>query len=146
MAYDMGKLGLSGPEIEAEKDSIRAAVMERDPEAKANNIAYTYLQTPEEIHRLRILTAMETANSCLCYDRLGGSWPTYSSPFLLPNTCYNSKEPRFNPSDVQRQAHALSIEELDAIFNAQRHRMLSAKVVPAGVTDEDGFSYRKIVW
>lgn len=146
MAYDMGKLGLSTPEIEAEKASIHAVIMERDPEAKANRIAYTYLQTPEEIHRLRILSAMETANTCLCYDRLGGSWPTYSTPFLLPNNCYNSKEPRFNPTDVQRQAHALSIEELDAVFEAQRHRMLSAKVVPAGVTDEDGFSYRKIVW
>ena len=73
MAYVMGKLGLSTPEIEAEKASIQAAVMERDPEAKANRIAYTYLQTPEEIHRLRILSAMETANTCLCYDRLGGS-------------------------------------------------------------------------
>ena len=146
MAYDMGKLGLSDPEIKAEKDAIHAAIMERDPEAKANRIAYTYLQTLEEIHRLSILAAMETANTCLCYDRLGGSWPTYSSRFLLPNNCYNSKEPRFNPTDAQRQAHVLTIEELDAIFNAQRHRMLSAKVVPAGVTDEDGFSYRKIVW
>ena len=36
--------------------------MERDPEAKANGIAYTYLQTPEEIHRLRILSVM--SNIC----------------------------------------------------------------------------------
>ena len=108
--YDTGKLGLSRDEINAETIQIENAICARSVDEDGNhpNIAYTWFCTPQEKHRLRVLDAMEMANSCLCY---GYGWEKYGSEFLLSD---DSRNPKI--TEELRYAYALTLEELDAVY------------------------------
>jgi len=140
MELKLGKVGLSDPEIKKESGEIEYAVQERNPGV---SIAYFYLQTPQEIHRLAALDAMSMAISLYCYNDLK-SWNHYAARFMLP--LEQAKDPRFAMSREQMDAHALSEAELKAIYEAQVDRMKKATIVPNVHTDEDRFSYNGINW
>ena len=146
MIYETGKIGLTGPEIEAEMREHEEIVFARDEEAKANRIAYSYLCTPQEIHRLQVLRAMQMANSCLCYDPFGRGWTNHTDCFRRPPRVVNT-DPKYKCSAEQENAFILSEKELDNIFAAQQRRIREeATIVDTGITDEDGFRYRGFKW
>lgn len=138
--YDTGKLGLSYDEIKAETIQIENAICARSVDEDGNHphIAYTWFCTPQEEHRLRVLDAMEMANSCLCY---GYGWEKYGSEFLLSNRTDNPKI-----SEELKQAHALTLEEIDAVYKAQQERLSHANIRTNVFTDEEGCSYNSIDW
>ena len=145
--YETGKLGLSTPEIEAEMEEIRKAVMARDEEAARNGIAYFYLHTPREIHRTSVLNAMRTATSCLVYkDKTGWteSRLRFSRPYASP---VRFTEPKYEGTAEQRAAYPLTDAELDAIYEAQAERIKSARIVYNAVPpEEDGGPIHGIRW
>lgn len=138
--YETGKLGLSRDEIKAEKNQIEEAICARSVDEDGNHpgIAYTWFCTPQEAHRLRVLDAMEMANCCLCY---GDGWNKHSSDFLLPNRTDNPKI-----SEELKQAHALTLEEIDAVYKAQQERISHANIRKNVFTDDEGCSYNAIEW
>lgn len=138
--YDTGKLGLSRDEIKAERSQIEEAICARSVDEEGNHpdIAYTWFRTPQEVHRLRVLDAMETANCCLCY---GDRWNQYGSDYLLSNRTDNPKI-----GEELKQAHALTLEELDAVYKAQQERMKHAVIKTNVFTDDEGCSYNSIDW
>lgn len=145
--YETGKLGLSTPEIEAEMEEIRKAVMARDEEAARNGIAYFYLHTPREIHRTSVLDAMRMATSCLVYRDFGG-WLERRVAYMRPYSVRcNVSDPKFLGSEEQQQAHALTVAELDAIWHAQSERLQKATVVRNVVgPEEEGGPYHGVRW
>lgn len=145
--YETGKLGLSGPEIEAEMEAIRQAVMARDPEASGNRIAYFYLHTPQEIHRTAVLKAMKMANSCLVYRDFGG-WLDRKAAYARPwDARCTVSDPKYLGTEEQRQAHALSDAELNAVWHAQAERLKKATVVRNAVgPEEEGGPYHGVRW
>lgn len=136
--YDAGKLGLSRDEIKAEKNQIEEAICARsvDENGSHPDIAYTWFHTPQEVHRLRVLDAMRMANCCLCY---GYGWEKYGSEFLLPDNTANPKI-----SVELKQAHALTLEEIDAVYKAQQERISHANIRKNVFTDSEGCSYNSI--
>lgn len=138
--YETGKLGLSRDELKAEKKQIEEAICARSVDEDGNHpgIAYTWFCTPQEVHRLRVLDAIEMANCCLCY---GYGWNHYSSNYLLSD---NSSNPKI--TEELRQAHALTLEELDAIYKGQQERMKHAVIKKNVFTDDEGCSYNSIDW
>ena len=138
--YETGKLGLSRDEIKAETSQIEKAICARSVDDDGNHpdIAYTWFRTPQEVHRLRVLDAMEMANCCLCY---GYVWENHSSDFLLPNRTDNPKI-----SEELKQTHALTIEEIDAVYKAQQERISHANIRKNVFTDSEGCSYNSIDW
>ena len=138
--YDTGKLGLSDDEIKAEKKRIEEAICARsvDDDGNRPGFAYTWFRTPQEVHRLRVLDAMSMANCCLCY---GYGWDRHSSDFLLPNRTDNPKI-----SEELKQAHALTLEEIDAVYRAQQERISHANIRKNVFTDSEGCSYNSIEW
>jgi len=147
MKYETGKLGLSGPEIEAERDAITAEVIKRDEEATRTGIAYFYLKTPQEIHRSRVLDAMKTVVNCLV-NREFGAWQRHKAVFQHPwvPMC-NVKDPKFLGTAEQQEAWMLDEKELDAIWNAQAERLSRATIVRNVVPDtEEGGPYHGVKW
>ena len=135
--YETGRIGMSDPEIVAEVEQRKKDICARDPEAQRTGIAYFYLQTPQEIHRDAVISAMKVANSCLSRGRFN-----FMTPLQPAN---GSNVPPL--TEEQKQAYFLTEQELDAIYAAQSERFKKAKVVDGGVTDPDGgFRYKKIVW
>ena len=113
--YETGRLGMSEPEISAEMESLRQLIMTRDPEAQANRIAYFYLHTPQEIHRVAVLNAMRMATSCLVYRDFGG-WLERRVAYMRPyNVRCNVPDPKFLGTEEQQQAHALTVAELGTV-------------------------------
>lgn len=145
--YDTGKLGLSEPEIMAELDSIRQTVMARDEAAAARNVAFFYLQTPQEVHRLNVLDAMRMANACIIYNHFG-EWLERKADFTQPySVTFNVSDPKFLGTEEQRAAHALSDEELASIWAAQCERVGKAKIIYNVVgDDEDGSPLHGVRW
>jgi hypothetical protein len=145
--YETGRLGMSEPEISAEMESLLQLIMTRDPEAQANRIAYFYLHTPQEIHRVAVLNAMRMATSCLVYRDFGG-WLERRVAYMRPYSVRcNVPDPKFLGSEEQRQAHALSVAELDAIWHAQSERLQKAAVVRNVVgPEEEGGPYHGVRW
>ena len=145
--YETGKLGLSTPEIEAEMEEIRKAVMARDEEAARNGIAYFYLHTPLEIHRTSVLDAMRMATSCLVYkDKTGWteSRLRFTRPYASP---VRFTEPKYEGTAEQRAAYPLTEDELDAIYEAQAVRVKSARIVYNAVPpEEDGGPIHGVRW
>lgn len=144
--YETGRVGMSDPEIEAEVEQRKKDICARDPEAQRMGIAYFYLQTPQEIHRDAVISAMKMANTCLCYNDFHGWLSRGRFIFMKPLQPANgSNVPPL--TEEQKQAYVLSEQELDAIYAAQSERFKKAKVVDGGVTDPDGgFRYNKIIW
>lgn len=138
--YETGKLGLSDDEIKAEKIQIDKAICARsfDEDGKHPDIAYTWFRTPQEDHRLRVLDAMSMANCCLCYSY---GWENHSSDFLLSNRTDNPKI-----SEELKQAHALTLEEIDAVYKAQQERISHANIRKNVFIDSEGCSYNSIDW
>ena len=145
MALELGKLGLSDPEIEKETDEIEARAKARDPQA---DFAYFYLQTPQEIHRLYALQAMRMVNCLYCYNDLM-SWGRYETEYNYPRPMYSAspdRDPKYIGTDEQRAARALSREETRVIYDAQVARMKKATIVHNIHVDDDGFHYNGIRW
>lgn len=138
--YDTGKLGLSRDEIKAEGRKIEDAICARSVDENGNHpdIAYAWFRTPQEAHRLRVLEAMRMANCCLCY---GYGWEKYGSEFLLPDDTSNPKI-----SEELKQARALTLEEIDAVYKAQEERISHANIRKNVFTDDEGCSYNSIDW
>ena len=138
--YETGKLGLSHDELKDERGKIEDAVCARSVDEDGNhpNIAYTWLCTPQEVHRLRVIDAMEMANCCLCY---GYGWERYGSNYLLSDNTTNPKI-----SEELKQAHALTLEEVDAVYKAQEERINHANIKTNVFTDDEGCSYNSIDW
>ena len=138
--YETGKLGLSDDEIKAEKKRIEEAICARsvDEDGSRPGFAYSWFRTPQEDHRLRVLDAMDMANSCICY---GYGWDRHSSDYLLPNNTDNPKT-----SEELKQAHALTLEEIDAVYKAQQERISHANIRKNVFTDSEGCSYNSIEW
>lgn len=145
--YETGRIGMSDPEIDTEMEELRQAVMSRDPEATANRIAYFYLHTPQEVHRVAVLNAMRMANSCLVYRDFGG-WLERRVAYMRPwNVRCNVSDPKFLGSEEQREAHALSEAELDAVWHAQAERVKKATVVHNVLgPEEEGGPYHGVRW
>ena len=145
--YETGRLGMSEPEISAEMESLRQLIMTRDPDAQANRIAYFYLHTPQEVHRVAVLNAMRMATSCLVYRDFGG-WLERRVAYMRPyNVSFNVPDPKFLGTEEQQQAHALSAAELDAIWHAQSERLQKATVVRNVVgPEEEGGPYHGVRW
>lgn len=138
--YDTGKLGLSCDEIKVERNQIEEAICARSVDEDGNHpdIAYSWFRTPQEVHRLRVLDAMDMANCCLCY---GYGWNKYSSDYLLSN---RTDSPKIG--EELKQAYALTLEELDAVYKAQQERISHAEIRRNVHTDSEGCSYNSIVW
>ena len=136
--FKTGKLGLSDPEIEKERQDIFEAMCKR---------------TPTELHRGLVLDAMKMANTLLCYDgALYGrnKWdtkyaPEYHSKQIWDDRGYGAPR-KYGCNKVQNEAYHLTHEETDAIWKAQAERFIYAKVVPNVHRDEDGCSYNAIKW
>lgn len=145
--YETGRLGMSEPEIADEMEQLRQSVMSRDPEAKAARIAYFYLRTPQEIHRAAVLDAMRMAITCLVNRDFGG-WLNHKVNCTLPyDVRCNVPDPKFLGNDEQRNAHALTEAELNAIWSAQSERLQKATVVRNVIgPDEEGGPYHGIRW
>lgn len=144
--YETGRIGMSGPEIEAEVEQRKKDICARDPEAQKSGVPYFYLQTPQEIHRDAVISAMKMANSCLCYNDFHGWLSRGRFTFMKPLQPANgAKVPPL--TEEQKQAYVLTEQELDRIYAAQSERIKKAKVVDSGVTDPDGaFRYKGIKW
>lgn len=138
--YDTGKLGLSDDEIKAEGIKINEGICARSVDEDGNHpdTPFIWLQTPQEVHRLNVLAAMRMANCCLCY---GYGWERYSGDYLLP---YDTRNPKV--SEELRQAHALTLEELDAVYKGQQERISHANIKTNVFTDDEGCSYNSIEW
>lgn len=145
--YEPGKLGLSDPEIVSELEEIRRNVMSRDEVAAARGIAYFYLQTPQEAHRINVLNAMRMANSCLVYRHFG-EWCVRKSDFMQPyRISCNVSDPKFLGTEELRAAHALTDSELSLIWAAQCKRVAKAKVIYNVVgPEEDGGPLHGVRW
>ena len=145
--YETGRLGMSSPEIETEMDAIRKEVMSRDSEAMKHGIAYFHLHTPQEIHRVAVLNAMRMAISCLVYRDLGG-WLNRKAAYTQPYSVhYRVSDGRFLGTQEQRDAHALTDQELNLIWAAQSKRVGQARVVENVVPDsEDGGPIHGVRW
>lgn len=139
--YDTGRLGLSDDEVHAELVSIANAARARYP---GEHNVYFYMQTPQEIHREQVLMAIRLATSIICYHH-DPDWNKYAAEYMFPRPL-TAREPKFNGTEEQQAARALTQAEWDAIFAAQKERMARAKVIPHVCTDEDGFSYSHIQW
>ena len=137
---------MSDPEIRSEVTRIEESVMARSETARKNRVAYFYLQTPEEIHRLSVLSAMNTAITCLLYRDFPG-WLNARTEFSQPYSNGFAKDPMYLGTEEQRNAHALTDDELSAIWKAQGERLRQAtivrNVVPPG---EDGGPLHGIQW
>lgn len=146
MAYELGKVGMSDPEIAAEVEQRKKDICARDPEAQKSGVPYFYLQTPQEIHRDAVIAAMKMANSCICYNNFNGWLSRARFTFMKPIQPANgSNVPPL--TEEQKQAYVLTEQELDRIYAAQSERFKTARVVDGGVTDPDGdFRYKKIIW
>jgi hypothetical protein len=138
---------MSEPEISAEMESLRQLIMTRDPEAQANRIAYFYLHTPQEVHRVAVLNAMRMATSCLVYRDFGG-WLERRVAYMRPYSVRcNVPDPKFLGTEEQREAHALSEDELNAVWHAQSERLKQATVVRNAVgPEEEGGPYHGVRW
>ena len=147
MNYETGRLGLSEPEIEAEREALKAAVCQRDKEAARMGVPYFYLKTPQEIHRGHVLDAMSMATSCLVYRDFGG-WQKQKLSFQQPwAPLCNVRDPKFLGSDEQRDAWPLTEKELDAIWHAQSERLARATIAHGVISaEEEGGPYHGIKW
>ena len=145
MALELGKVGLSDPEIEKEMADIDSAVLARNPDA---DYAYFYLQTPQETHRLAALRAMRMVNCLYCYNDLMG-WGRFEREYNYPRPLTSAApdhDPKYLGTEEQRDARALSKEETRAIYDGQVARMKQATIVRNIHTDDDGFHYNGIRW
>lgn len=147
MTYELGKLGLSLPEIDAEVDEITRIVTARDEEASRTGIAYFYLKTPQEIHRGRVLDAMKMALSCLTYNMFG-AWLNRKLDFQKPwQPICRVTDPKFLGTPEQHAAWPLTEKELNAIWKAQASRLSKATIVHNVIPDtEEGGPYHGIKW
>lgn len=145
--YETGKLGLSEPEIVSELEEIRRNVMSRDEVAKARGVAYFYLQTPQEAHRINVLDAMRMANSCIIYGHFG-EWLERKADFTQPySVTFNVSDPKFLGTEELRAAHALTEDELNRIWAAQCQRVAKAKVIHNVLgPEEEGGPYHGVRW
>ena len=142
MAYEMGKIGLSDPEITAEKQAINDRLCEKH----GVPFGYFYLKTPQEIHRSAVLDAMVMANSFIVYDDFGG-WERRKAKFTLPWDASSAKEPKFAGTEEQRAAYALSYAELSSIWSAQCARISQARIYRNVIPDsEEGGPYHGVKW
>lgn len=145
--YETGRLGMSTPEIEEETEAIRQAVMARDSDAARHGVAYFYLHTPQEIHRVAVLKAMRMAISCLVYRDLCG-WLSRKSAYTRPyEVLCRVSDAKYLGTQEQRDAHALSEHELNLIWAAQAKRVGQARVVENAVPgSEDGGPLNGVRW
>lgn len=145
--YETGRIGMSAPEIDAEMEQLRQDIMSRDPEATANRIAYFYLHTPQEVHRVAVLNAMRMANSCLIYRDFGG-WLERRVAFMQPyDVRCNVPDPKYLGTKEQQEAHVLSEAEVNAIWHAQAERLKKATVVHNVLgPEEEGGPYHGVRW
>ena len=142
MAYEIGKIGLSDPEIEEETQSTRQAVIARSGE----EWDYFYLKTPQEIHRSAVLAAMRMANSCIIYNNFGG-WEHQKSKFTEPWDTRGAREPKYEGTEEQRKAYALTYAELSSIWSAQCARIAKARIYRNVIPDtEEGGPYHGVRW
>ena len=150
--FKTGRLGLSTPEIEAEMRDLHVAMCQRrnlDPEDSSSHVGTGHFHTPTEIHREQVLWAMRMANSVLCYDGGKDNWATYATEYHhqhLWRTDGLGHVRKFGYNKVQNEAYALSEEETDAIWTAQKARMSRATVLHNVGTDSEGCSYNSIQW
>ena len=145
MALELGKVGLTDPEIEKEIKEIEHAVSTRNPTI---DYPYFFLQTPQEIHRLAALRAMRMVNCLYCYNDLK-SWGRYETGYNYPGPMYSAapdRDPKYIGTAEQRDARVLSPQETRAIYDAQVARMKKATIIHNIHTDEDGFHYNGIKW
>ena len=145
--YETGRIGMSDPEIEKEMEELRQLIMTRDPEAQANRVAYFYLHTPQEVHRVAVLNAMRMANGCLINRDFGG-WLEHRVAYMRPwHVGGTVRDPKFLGTEEQRDAHALSEAELSAVWHAQSERLKKATVVHNVLgPEEEGGPYHGVIW
>ena len=150
--FKTGRLGLSGPEIEAEMQNIFEAMCQRrnlDPEDSGSQVGTGHFRTPTEIHREQVLWAMRMANSVICYDGGKDNWDTYATEYRHQHLWREDglgHVRKFGYNKVQDEAYALSEEETDAIWTEQKARMSRATVLHNVGTDSEGCSYNSIKW
>ena len=151
--YETGPLGLTDEEIEKEQHELERAVIKKHPKltiswrgsnGRVDHTAYIYLWTPESIHRNQVLYAMSMANSIIIYG--GKDWGRYYTNYTTPDTNSPNGDPRFNRSEAQLKAYALTDKEMDAIFKAQQQRLARATIHYNVHTDYEGCSYNSVDW
>lgn len=144
--YDTGRLGMSDPEIDAEMEGIRQAVISRETAAAHALAAPFYLHTPQEIHRVSVLNAMRLASSCIVYrDYIGWKQGSarYAHPYISP--CGRT-DPKYLGTAEQRDAYMLSDAELSSVWKAQSERLKSATVVENAVPASAGGPISGVIW
>ena len=134
--YETGSIGLTDKEKEAEEKVLRDAIQKR---MKTRDIIQFKHQTPQEIHRFRVIDAMKMADSCIVYGVESAWEDQYSKQYQQP--LHFKTEPK-----VKRDAFALTKEECDAIFKAQKERLAKASIIRNAATDAEEVSYNSVIW
>ena len=138
--YDTGRLDLSPEEIHNEQSAIYDSIKKRHPKTRHPLFRN---QTPQEIHRLRVLSAMDMAQSCLIYGETRRWNERYSKDYLSPLFMDGAK-PYYRGTETQRNAHALTKAEVDAVFSAQKEVMSRYRIHRCAATDGEGVTYNTI--
>jgi hypothetical protein len=133
--YETGSIGLTDKEKEAEEKVLRDAIQKR---MKTRDIIQFKHQTPQEIHRFRVISAMKMADSCIVYGMEYAWEGQYSKQYQQPLSFKTEKE--------KRDAYALTKEECDAIFKAQKERLAKASIIRNAATDAEEVSYNSVIW
>lgn len=151
--YETGPLGLTDDEIHKEQSELERAVIKKHPKltiswrgsnGRVSHTAYTYLWTPEAIHRNMVLWAMSMANSIIIYG--GSNWGMYYANYTSPDRNSPNGDPKFWRTEAQLEAKALTDKEMDAIFKAQKERLSRATIYQNVHTDYEGCSYNSVDW
>ncbi len=141
--FKTGKLGLSGPEIDKEREELFQAMCKRrglDPDDCASRIGTGRFYTPTELHREQVLWAMSMANSVLCYGGNKEDWNKHACKYQVQELWLHDGlgTRKFGYNKVQNEAYALTAIETDKIWEAQKTRMDKATIIPNVVDDEEG--------
>lgn len=139
--YETGRLDLSPEEIGREENAINSDIRKRHP--KTRFILFRN-QTPQEIHRLRVLSAMRMAQSCLIYGETWKWEERYSKDFTGIWFFGESIKPYYRGTKVQREAYALTKAEVDAVFSAQKNMLSHYRVHQHVFTDSEGVTYNSL--
>lgn len=142
--FKPGKLGLSDPEINKERNDIFLAMCKRrglDPNDGNSKIGTGHFYTPTEIHREQVLWAMSMANSVLCYGGKKDDWNKHAWKYQAQSAWEHDglgNTRKYGYNKVQNEAYSLTAIETDAIWDAQVERMRKATIVPCIINDNEG--------
>lgn len=139
--FKTGKLGLSGPEIEKEREYLFQTMCKRrglDPDDRASKNGTGRFYTPKELHREQVLWAMSMANSVICYGGGKEDWNKHARKYQVQELWQQDEwglTRKFGYNKVQNEAYALTVIETDQIWEAQKERMSKATIIPNVVED-----------